>query len=95
MGNRLVTIEGNRFHPLWLRDNCPCAECRHESGQRLLDTRSLLDDLSVVGVEGSTVSFSDGHTSVFDATWLRQQARTLVDCAPRGHRCLGSGSSNV
>jgi gamma-butyrobetaine dioxygenase len=75
MGNRVVTIEGNRFHPLWLRDNCPCAECRHESGQRLLDTRSLLDDLSVVGVDGCTVSFSDGHTSVFDAKWLREQAR--------------------
>ena len=74
MGNRLVTIEGNRFHPLWLRDNCPCAECRHESGQRLLDTRSLPDDLSVVGVDGCTVSFSDGHTSVFDAKLLREHA---------------------
>jgi gamma-butyrobetaine dioxygenase len=83
MGIRAVTIEGNRFHPLWLRDNCPCAECRHESGQRLLDTRSLLDDLSVVGVEGCTVSFSDGHTSVFDATWLREQTRRPAQRARR------------
>jgi gamma-butyrobetaine dioxygenase len=60
-----------RFHPLWLRDNCPCPECRHESGQRLLDTRSLPDDLSVVAVDGTTVTFSDGHTSTFDAEWLR------------------------
>jgi gamma-butyrobetaine dioxygenase len=62
------------FHPLWLRDNCPCPECRHESGQRLLDTRSLPDDLQVVAVHGTTVSFSDGHESVFDPEWLRVHA---------------------
>ena len=62
------------FHPLWLRDNCPCPECRHESGQRLLDTRSLPDDLEVVAIDGCTVSFSDGHESVFDAGWLRAHA---------------------
>jgi gamma-butyrobetaine dioxygenase len=62
------------FHPLWLRDNCPCPECRHESGQRLLDTRTLPDDLAIVSVDGRTVSFSDGHESTFDADWLRAQA---------------------
>ena len=70
----MVTIAGNRFHPLWLRDNCPCAECRHESGQRLLDTRALPDDLAVVDVvENGTVevTFSDGHVGRFDAAWLR------------------------
>ena len=79
----MVTVEESRFHPLWLRDNCPCPECRHPSGQRLLDTRLLPDDLAVVAVAGTTVSFSDGHTSVFDPGWLRAQA---VD-APRA-RCL-------
>jgi gamma-butyrobetaine hydroxylase len=70
----MVEIEGNRFHPLWLRDNCPCGECRHESGQRLLDTRSLPDDLEVVGVTENgavEISFSDGHVGRFDAAWLR------------------------
>jgi gamma-butyrobetaine dioxygenase len=62
------------FHPLWLRDNCPCPECRHESGQRLLDTQTLPDDLSVVAVDGDTVTFSDGHVSSFDPDWLRAQA---------------------
>ena len=62
------------FHPLWLRDSCPCPECRHESGQRLLDTRALPDDLAVVAVDGTTVSFSDGHVSAFDPDWLRSQA---------------------
>ena len=74
MGSRQVTIDGNRFHALWLRDNCPCHECRHASGQRLLDTRSLPDDLSIVAVDDSTVSFSDGHTSAFDHGWLRANA---------------------
>ena len=63
----------SRFHALWLRDNCPCAECRHESGQRLLDTRTLPDDLAVVGATASDdlgVSFSDGHASRFSADWL-------------------------
>jgi gamma-butyrobetaine dioxygenase len=69
-----TTIEGMEFHPLWLRDNCPCPECRHESGQRLLDTRALPDDLEVVAVDGCTVSFSDGHESVFDPDWLRAHA---------------------
>jgi gamma-butyrobetaine hydroxylase len=73
-GDSTATIEGERFHALWLRDNCPCGECRHESGQRLLDTRSLPDDLSVVAVEGCTVSFSDGHVSGFDPDWLRANA---------------------
>src|SRR5438874_5611570 len=72
--SKTATIEGARFHALWLRDNCPCNECRHESGQRLLDTRSLPDDLAIVTVEGCTVSFSDGHVSSFDANWLRANA---------------------
>src|SRR5437763_12050693 len=72
--SKTATIEGVRFHALWLRDNCPCSECRHESGQRLLDTRSLPDDLAIVAVEGRTVSFSDGHVSSFDAGWLRANA---------------------
>lgn len=59
---------------LWLRDNCPCPACRHPSGQRLLDTRSLPDDVSIVrgNVNGAvSLSFSDGHTSQFDEAWLR------------------------
>ncbi len=83
----MVELGDNRFHPLWLRDNCPCPECRHESGQRLLDTRSLPDDLSVHAVNGYAVSFSDGHTSVFDPDWLEVQAG---DPAVRARRLWGA-----
>src|SRR5665213_1400131 len=70
-----------RFHALWLRDNCSCAECRHQSGQRLLDTRSLPDDLEVVEASASdtvNVRFSDGHSSGFDVDWLRGYAATVL-----------------
>jgi gamma-butyrobetaine dioxygenase len=88
----MAIVEGIEFHPLWLRDNCPCAECRHESGQRLLDTRSLPDDLAVVGVDGCTVSFSDGHESVFDPEWLRTHAAAP---APRPRRLWGAEIQDV
>src|SRR5213082_3529810 len=81
--SKTATIEGVRFHALWLRDNCPCPECRHESGQRLLDTRSLPDDLAVAKVNGYEVSFSDGHTSVYDPAWLRANAAEPPLSAPR------------
>jgi gamma-butyrobetaine dioxygenase len=72
-----ITLGGSRFHALWLRDNCPCPECRHESGQRLLDTRSIPDGLEVVGVSGTgalQVSFSDGHVGTYDEAWLQAHA---------------------
>ncbi len=24
-----ITVNGKRFHHIWLRDNCLCPECRH------------------------------------------------------------------
>src|SRR5947199_386952 len=83
--SKTATIEGVRFHALWLRDNCPCSECRHESGQRLLDTRSLPDDLAIVAVDGCTVSFSDGHVSSFDV-------RTVVNPTNLAYTGLGLGA---
>jgi gamma-butyrobetaine dioxygenase len=82
----LVTVAGGTFHPLWLRDNCPCPECRHTSGQRLLDTRSLPDDLDVVEVDGMKVTFSDGHVAVFDSGWLESPPAY----APRRRRLWGA-----
>jgi gamma-butyrobetaine hydroxylase len=80
----------SRFHALWLRDNCPCAECRHESGQRLLDTRSLPDDLTVVEAAADDavhVAFSDGHRCTFDAEWLEGYAAPK---APAERRLWGA-----
>ena len=94
MGARLeqggITAGGTRFHPLWLRDNCPCAECRHESGQRLLDTRSISDDLTVTSVSDNGavhVEFSDGHAASFDPAWLEANAGPQP---PRNQRLWGA-----
>jgi gamma-butyrobetaine hydroxylase len=84
--------DGSRsaFAALWLRDNCPCPECRHESGQRLIDTRSLPDDLAIVAAsanEAVDITFSDGHVSRFDPAWLRENAGEV---APRRQRLWGA-----
>ncbi|HIN05790.1 MAG TPA: DUF971 domain-containing protein, partial [Dehalococcoidia bacterium] len=34
------------FRYIWLRDNCPCSDCRHSNGQRILDTASIPRDIS-------------------------------------------------
>jgi gamma-butyrobetaine dioxygenase len=62
---------------VWLRDHCPCAECRHSSGQRLLDSVTIPDDLAVVSAtarDGALeVVFTDGHVSTFDDSWLAER----------------------
>lgn len=63
------------FHAVWLRDNCPCPECRHPSGQRLLDSVAIPDDVAVASAyarDGVVETiFADGHSARFDAAWLR------------------------
>jgi gamma-butyrobetaine dioxygenase len=91
-------MEVTQLHPVWLRDNCPCPECRHESGQRLLDTRAIPDGLAVTShvvtrprhmgshvTSGDVVEvrFSDGHASSFDLSWLEANAGPS---APRTRR---------
>src|SRR5438105_235515 len=74
------------LNPIWLRDNCPCPECRHESGQRLLDTRSIPDDLTATSVTANGalhVTFSDGHASTFDLAWLEAHAGPQPPCKRR------------
>jgi [2-(trimethylamino)ethyl]phosphonate dioxygenase len=65
------------FHSVWLRDNCACPECRHESGQRLLDTRQIADRPPLAGVRIANgaveATFADGHEAHWDAAWLRTQ----------------------
>jgi gamma-butyrobetaine dioxygenase len=64
------------FHAVWLRDNCACPECRHENGQRLLDTRQIADRPALAGlhIANGTIqaTFADGHEGCWDAQWLRK-----------------------
>ncbi len=65
------------FHYIWLRDNCPCSECRHSSGQRILDTTSIPRSISpkfVSLAENGGVDIvwaHDNHSSRYAAEWLR------------------------
>ena len=64
----------SKFHFDWLRDNCPCTQCKHpEYDQRLLTT--LEDPVPAnVDVEGSgdavEVEWRDGHRSQYPYHWL-------------------------
>ena len=90
-----------RFPAVWLRDNCPCAECLDPvSGQKLKDITELPDDVAVSAAEDAgesvTVSYApDGHRSVFLRSWLAAHALGDHDAnghdgderaVPRGHR---------
>jgi gamma-butyrobetaine dioxygenase len=74
---RIAWADGHAsvFHALWLRDNCTCPECRHSSGQRLLDTRSIPDDLSLSSAQAANgvveAAFDDGHRARWEPQWLR------------------------
>lgn len=66
------------FHYLWLRDNCPCAQCLDpDAGERLFDTVSMPPDLAPrqVKADGEVIiDWEDGHRTVLDAAWLRDNA---------------------
>jgi gamma-butyrobetaine dioxygenase len=69
-----------RFPAVWLRDNCPCAECRDPgSGQKLNDITELPEGLAVSAAEDAgdsvVVTFApDGHRSAFSRAWLAGHA---------------------
>lgn len=66
---------------VWLRDNCPCSECRDpRNGQKLFGITDLPPDLSVTEVDGTTVTFSDGHVSRFDPAFLDGEPSTDDRC---------------
>lgn len=78
------------FHAIWLRDNCRCEECRHPSGQRLLDTRTLPDDVSLssatIGDGTVAAVFADGHSTRFEAAWLREHCYCADETRPPRRR---------
>ena len=69
-----------RFPAIWLRDNCPCAECLDpDSGQKLKDITELPDRLAVSAAQETgewvLVTFApDGHRSTFSRSWLAAHA---------------------
>jgi len=80
---------------VWLRANCPCADCRDPgSGQRLVVVTDLPADVTVAGVlaaDGAVeVIFGpDGHRAVFAAGWLARygdpDGEAGTERGPAGH----------
>ncbi|NKB67312.1 MAG: DUF971 domain-containing protein [Candidatus Latescibacteria bacterium] len=71
-----------RYHPLWLRDNCPCVQCRHPgSGQRLLETATIPAATHPAAYRPETdgdlaVDWQpEGHQSRYPAALLRAYAQ--------------------
>ena len=74
------------FHPLWLRSECACLECRSRvTLERTFDHFRLPLDLAPVQVEVTgegalrLVWSPDGHVSLFDPGWLWSKSRP--ECA--------------
>ena len=81
---------------LWLRHACPCGECRHANGQRLVDPATFTEALvpleaSLHGDRLAVVWAPDGHRSVYDLTVLftppppRREPAVLWDAAIAAH----------
>jgi gamma-butyrobetaine dioxygenase len=76
------------FPALWLRDNCPCEECRDpRSHQKLFQPVDLPSEIAITEIHEArdtiTVTFSpDGHRSVFPREWLVAQ-RAAPSSRPR------------
>ena len=76
---------------VWLRDNCPCAQCLDPgTGQKLHDITDIPEDLMLAAVgeqdagESVTVTFApDGHMSVFTRSWLAAHALDGAGTDPR------------
>ena len=87
--NRMLNVTWNdesvsRYPYVFLRDNCRCSACFHESSyQRRFDTVGSLDlkifpdKLEVTPHGGELViTWPDGHVSKFDSEWLRSRRLT-------------------
>jgi gamma-butyrobetaine dioxygenase len=69
-----------RFPAVWLRDNCPCAECMDPgSGQKFKDITDIPNELAVAVTEDAgefvVVTYApDQHRSAFRRSWLAEHA---------------------
>jgi gamma-butyrobetaine dioxygenase len=72
-----VTPLAAAYPPLWLRDNCPCVECRDSSSHQklfqLVDLPEGVDILEIIERDDEIeITFlPDHHRSVFSREWLR------------------------
>jgi len=80
----------SKFHHIWLRDNCTCAECGDRSGgHRYLELGSIDPDISPdeASVEDSGSLHirwhGDGHITRYSPAWLREHCYSSEAIAAR------------
>jgi gamma-butyrobetaine dioxygenase len=86
-GDLELDVDGRRlrFPAVWLRDNCPCAECLDpHSQQKFLAITDLSTELAVAAAaevgESVVVTYApDRHRSVFSRAWLAGHALDVYD----------------
>ena len=89
------------FPALWLRHNCPCAQCLDPvTGQRLIEVTAIPNGCGVTVEEQTaqsvTVVFApDGHRAVFSRAWLAARALPAGDPAPARRSPWLSGLAGV
>ncbi|WP_261841111.1 TauD/TfdA family dioxygenase [Aliamphritea ceti] len=92
----MLTYNNQRFHSLWLRDNCPCPECRHANGQRLHETWQLPADIQIAESRetetGLWVRFAEphAHESEFTKAYLTKHAYDQLAISPETATLWGS-----
>ncbi|PHQ69141.1 MAG: gamma-butyrobetaine dioxygenase [Sneathiella sp.] len=66
------------FHPLWLREQCPCPDCHHPvTRESIMDLLRLPEDLYAQDVSLDDAGYlivtwsNDAHTSRYHPGWLR------------------------
>lgn len=105
-GLRVAWGDGHRseFHYTWLRDNCPCAACRHpDTLEAILDPAAApgspgdIEAAEVTVVEGSIHVAWRGapHLSVFDPGWLRDHCYSDAARAARRRKPAGWGARSL
>ncbi|MBO3460928.1 TauD/TfdA family dioxygenase [Aetokthonos hydrillicola Thurmond2011] len=79
--DKFITIDGNRFHYIWLRDNCLCCECRHSSSfQKIFDISDLTEPPKPLKVnltdQQLIIDWNENqpHRSIFPVSWLMSHA---------------------
>lgn len=86
--NRKVVVGGTTIPNIWLRDNCQCSSCMHESTkQRLQDTFAIPKDLTIKSASVTEnakaqdrtvdVEWSDGHNSKYTQPFLANATTSL------------------
>jgi gamma-butyrobetaine dioxygenase len=91
----LVTWADQRISPfynLWLRDNCPCADCVYSvTREQVFEVADVPEDIKPVmaGIDPQgclVIQWQDGHESRFDPGWLRAHAYDTASRAEQRER---------